>query len=212
MDPDRRKILTMGGTMTDQLIPDDAQAYDAWLRTRANTEKPHVIDERLILERLGIPRQTLKDRRTQFQEGTDWQKTGRGVIWTAEAASRLIASFAPPDPPAPPEAQPAEKMARRMVLTVANPNLPNHTLLAAVAPGDDARDRSKWILVRIRPGLGRRFTVAMQLLAEQVPGVRLWRFLGPPDAPEGSPVRYPKFRGRWGLPGEKAAGGNTETP
>ncbi len=178
--------------MTDQLIPDDT-----------------CVAETDLADRLGAPRHVIKAKRSDFQEGSDWQKTGRGVVWTAEAAGRLVASFAPAEPPAPPEAQPAEKMARRMVLTVANPSLPNNTLLAAVAPGDDARDRSKWILVRIRPGLGRRFTVAMQLLAEQVPGVRLWRFLGPPDAPEGSPVRYPKFRGRWGLPGEKAAGGNT---
>lgn len=194
--------------MTDQLIPDDSKAYDAWLRERATLSPPPSVTEIDLGERLGIPRHVLKDRRVQFREGTDWQKTGRGVVWTAEAAARLVASFAPPEPPAPPEAQPAEKKVRRLVLTVVNPNLPNNTLLAAVLPGDDARDRSKWILIRIRPGLGRRFTVAMQVLAEEVPGVRLWRFLGPPDAPEGSPVRYPKFRGRWGLPGEKAAGSN----
>ena len=91
-----------------------------------------------------------------------------------------------------------------MVLTVANASLPNRTLLAAVLPGHDVRDRAQWILLKIRPGMGRRFTPAMQLLAQEVPGVRLWRFLGPPDSPEGCPVRYPKFRGRWGHPGEKA--------
>ena len=202
--------------MTDQqLIPDDATAYQAWLLDRSKLNPTPGVTEIELGERLGIPRHVLKDRRAQFREGTDWQKTGRGFVWTVEAASRLAASFAPPEPPAPPEATlPEEKKARRMVLTVVNPNLPNTTLLATVAPGDNAKDRSAWILVRIRPELGRRFTVAMQLLAEEVPGVRVWRFLGPPDAPEGSPVRYPKFRGCWGLPGEKAAGGNppVETP
>lgn len=194
--------------MTDQLIPDDSKAYDAWLRERATLNPPPRVTEIDLGERLGIPRHVLKAKRADFREGTDWQKTGRGVVWTAEAAGRLVESFAPAEPPAPPEAQPAEKKVRRLVLTVVNPNLPNTTLLAAVLPGDDARDRSKWILIRIRPGLGRRFIVDMQVMAEEVPGVRLWRFLGPPDAPEGSPVRYPKFRGRWGLPGEKAAGSN----
>ena len=189
-----REILTMGGIMimTELKLPDGD------------------ITEHDLCDLLGMPRQALKEKRAEFTADVDWTKERKGVVWTAEAARRLVTSFAPPEPPAPPQAEPApEKKARRAVLTVANPSLPNDTLIAAVEPGEDPRDRCRWKLVRIRPGLARRFTAAMQILAQEVPGLRAWRFLGPPDAPEGAPVRYPRFRGRWGVPGEKAAGSNT---
>lgn len=165
-----------------------------------------------LQKRLGVPRHVLKKKRAEFTEGVDWQTISGAVVWSQEAAERMIASFAPPDAPQPPPPdapQPApEKTPRRLVLTVAFMPLPNRTLVAAVEAGADARDRSRWILIKVRDN--RRFLPGMPLLAEEVPGVKLWRFLGPPDAAPGAPVRYPRFRGKWGLPGEKPTPQHTE--
>jgi hypothetical protein len=106
----------------------------------------------------------------------------------------MAASLGVPNGEKAPDDLPQKKTAPTPLI-VAQARLSNTRLIACVPPGEDLTNRELWRLVRVRDA--GRFVRGMEILAEPIEDSAMWRFLGRKDQPEGSPVRYPRGKGRW---------------
>jgi hypothetical protein len=155
---------------------------------------PHT--EEHLSGRFGLPRAYFRDQRKAQPEarGQKWTVKNGVVMWSAAAVEALAASLGVENGAGVSNDLPAIKTAPTPLI-VAQARLSNTRLIACAAAGDDLTNRERWRLVRVRDA--GRFVRGMEILAEPIEDSAMWRFLGQPGQPEGSPVRYPRGKGRW---------------
>jgi hypothetical protein len=154
---------------------------------------PH--GEAQLAERFGVSRAYLRNIRGR-KSALDhrWRLQNGAVRWSEAAVEALAASLGVENGAVASDDPPAIKT-RAVPLIVAQARLSNTRLLACVAAGEDPLDRERWRLVRVRDSA--RFVRGMEILAETIENSAMWRFLGRPDQPDGTPVRYPRGKGKW---------------